>query len=179
VTLPAELYFRPALESELSMARGIDDDACEAFKSIGLALDLAADHPFALAEVARWAEAAGRQQLIFACSAAGEPVGFAALGTVDSRPYLDQLSVRRAWMGKGIGGAFVERAKEWSSLAGELWLTTYDERVPWNQPWYARLGFVRVPEAGCGPELRRKLEAERASLPAPEARVAMRFQHPR
>jgi GNAT superfamily N-acetyltransferase len=114
---------------------------------------------------------------MLACTETGEPVGFASLDAADGRPYLDQLSVRRAWRRQGIGKTLIEHALAWSAGAGELWLTTYDARVPWNQPMYERHGFVRVDESNCGPELRAKLTAERAVLPAPEGRVAMLYRH--
>ena len=71
----------------------------------------------------------------------------------------------------------VERAIRWSAPAGELWLTTYD-RVPWNRPWYERLGFTAVSDESAGPELREVLRAERDALPAIHARLAMVFRHP-
>jgi hypothetical protein len=79
-------------------------------------------------------------------------------------------------MKRGIGRAMVERAKHWSVRSGELWLTTY-AAVPWNEPWYSRLGFVRVPDEEVGRELRDILAAERAALPSNEARVAMVYRH--
>lgn len=71
----------------------------------------------------------------------------------------------------------VEWAIRWSARDGELWLTTYD-RVPWNRPWYERLGFTAVSDESAGPDLREILRAERAALPAVHARVAMVFRHP-
>lgn len=95
---------------------------------------------------------------------------------MDGHPFLDQVSVLRSAMRHGIGRMLVEHALKWSARQGELWLTTYDH-VPWNGPWYERLGFRRMPEAEHGPELRRTFEAERAALPAPEHRIAMRYVH--
>lgn len=92
-------------------------------------------------------------------------------------PCLDQLSVRRAWRRQGVGKTLIAHALPWSAAAGELWLTTYDARVPWNQPLHERLGFVRVDELHYGPDLRAKLSAERAALPVPEGRVAMVYRH--
>jgi GNAT superfamily N-acetyltransferase len=114
---------------------------------------------------------------MLACTETGEPVGFASLDVADGRPYLDQLSVRRAWRRQGIGRTLIEHALAWSAGAGELWLTTYDARVPWNQPMYERHGFVRVDETNCGPDLQARLADERAVLPAPEGRVAMVYRH--
>ena len=58
----------------------------------------------------------------------------------------------------------IEAADEWArehDLAG-LALTTY-ARVPWNAPYYTRLGFHALPEPHVPPGLRavREHEAER------------------
>lgn len=73
------------------------------------------------------------------------------------------------------GGSLVLHAQRWSKGRGRLWLTTYDN-VPWNRPWYERLGFARVGDAHCGPELRSILAEERAALPSADARVAMVYR---
>ncbi|HVV87684.1 MAG TPA: GNAT family N-acetyltransferase [Kofleriaceae bacterium] len=175
--LPPPFHLRTGAEAELDDAIAIDTDACEAYRAIGLPFDFALEHPFAAAEVARWRASARAGLLTFACLPDGERVGFASLGTLDGRPYLDQLSVRRAYMRRGLGGALVEHAVGWSAAAGELWLTTYDRRVPWNQPWYERRGFVAVADEACGPEVRADLAHQREVLPAPDGRVAMVLRH--
>ena len=74
-------------------------------------------------------------------------------------------------MRRGIGGALVALAVDWSKNR-PLWLTTYGH-VPWNAPYYERFGFSRVDEASCGPEMRWFLDEERRALPCPEQRVVM------
>ncbi|MGO9907868.1 MAG: hypothetical protein ACLPY3_19445 [Solirubrobacteraceae bacterium] len=54
-----------------------------------------------------------------------------------------------------------------------LTLTTFRD-VPWNAPYYARLGFVVLEAGEQGPELRALIERERNSIPSDMARVAMR-----
>jgi GNAT superfamily N-acetyltransferase len=168
----APFDIRPAREEELAVAVAIDDDAGERYLELGLGPFPPDDHPFILAELARWRAAAREGTILFACAAGGEPVGLLVLRHVDGMPYLQQISVRRAWMRRGIGQALVTRAKRWAVRDGELWLTTY-AGVSWNQPWYERLGFEVVPDASCGPELQTVLAEERGALPAPERRVAM------
>jgi GNAT superfamily N-acetyltransferase len=178
--LPSGPAIRPASPSELALAVDIDRDACTAFAELDSALDieLPTDHPYALAEVARWNEIVRAGHLFFACSAAGEPVGFAALCFVDGRPFLDQLSVRRVAMRRGVGRSLMALAQHWSAPKGELWLTTY-RHVPWNAPWYERLGFARVAESMWGPELRAIVDSERGALPCPDQRIAMVYRGPR
>jgi GNAT superfamily N-acetyltransferase len=174
----SNIAYRPASEAELDVARNIDDDACLAYADAGLAFHLDEHAAFVAAELAAWSEAAHAGRMIFACAGTpgGDPIGFSAVGHVDGHPHLHQLSVRRAWMRRGIGRTLVKRACEWSEREGELWLTTYGH-LSWNGPWYERLGFATISESECGPALRAILAAERKALPGPEHRIAMRYRH--
>jgi len=166
---------RPARAEELPLVTAIDDDASYLFATAGLSMaHLRADHPFVLREHARWAAALERRCLFVACQSDETPRGFASLGTVDGEGHLGQLSVLRAAMRQGIGRALVSHARGWAKGRGALWLTTY-AHVPWNRPYYESMGFSVVPERLCGPDIREILDEERAVLPAPEHRVAMRL----
>lgn len=170
-----ECVLRPALPDELGLLIEIDDDACALYAEVGLRIELPPGHPFAADEQARWA-ASIRADGAWLALAAGAPVGFAAIGTADGEPYLDQLSVRRDAMGRGVGTRLLRHALQVSAPAGALWLTTY-AHLPWNRPYYERHGFVVIEEARCGPQIREHLHAQRAVLPAPQERVAMRHRH--
>lgn len=171
-------YLRPARPAEATLAPEIDDDACTLYTEAGITVDEELEPAFFAHESSLWAQAAQQGRLILACAADGTPVGFASLGFVDGEPHLQQLSVRRSWMRRGIGRALLIRAQRWSVRAGALWLTTWDH-IPWNRPFYESLGFTRIPEAACGPDVRAILADECRVLPAPEHRIAMRYQHPR
>ncbi len=175
---PLAFSVRPAVEAEVDVAVAIDDDASQRYVETDIVFDLQRDHPFLVAEYERWREAARDGRLLFACGPGGEPIGMTAFYFVDGHPHLEQVSVRRAWMGRGVGRALIALALRWSAPQGELWLTTYGH-VAWNRPFYERLGFVVVAEAACGPELRATLADERGALPFPEHRVAMVYRHPR
>ena len=58
-----------------------------------------------------------------------------------------------------------------------MWLTTYGH-LPWNVPFYEKMGFVVIPEAEWGAGVLHHVEAQRESLPLPESRVAMRAPLP-
>jgi predicted N-acetyltransferase YhbS len=175
----SEFYLRPARETELDAAIEIDDDACTLYTEMGLSFEHEDDDPFFKMESERWAEALRKKRMLMACNNEGERVGFVVFDIVEGRPFVEQISVRRAWMKRGVGRALVERAKRWSVREGELWLTTYGDSVPWNKPWYERLGFVEVTDADCGPEINAILAAERAALPTSERRLAMVYRHER
>jgi GNAT superfamily N-acetyltransferase len=172
----AELDFsiRPARLLEVPYAFEIDDVAFRSFADVGLLVELADDHPFVIDERERWRKAAEHGDLYLAI-VDDEAVGFAALGTCDGHPELEQLAVFPEYGRRGIGRALIEHVCTVCRARGEteLWLTTYDH-VPWNGPFYERAGFLPVPESECGPEVRATLDAQRAVLLAPERRIAMR-----
>lgn len=161
--------------ADLEQLRAIDDDATALFAEHGLRIELAPEHPFVLAELARWQRSIELCRAFVAAEPPGMPLGFAALDLVDERAYLDQLAVRQAAMRRGIGARLLERAARWAHEMGsrELWLTTY-AHLPFNRAFYERHGYQVVPEAQCGPGLVHHLQEQRHYLPAPEQRVAMR-----
>lgn len=162
---------RLARPDELRAIVAIDDAASELYADAGLHLALGPDHPFVVDESVRWARAIANGLAHVAVDAGDRLVGFMTLGLVDDAPYLDQLAVHPHAMRRGIGRALMQRAFAWSG-ARALWLTTY-AHLPWNQPYYERHGFVVVPEAACGPQMKRILASQRAALPEPDSRVAM------
>jgi GNAT superfamily N-acetyltransferase len=75
----------------------------------------------------------------------GEPVGFAHVEVVEGFAHLAQLSVHPDAMRQGLGSALVRAAmrEAWQLGFDRLSLTTYRD-LPWNGPFYARLGFVET-----------------------------------
>lgn len=101
------------------------------------------------------------------------PVGFAAVVVVDELAHLEQVSVLPEVSRRGIGSLLIESACRWAVKAGyrAITLTTYSD-VPWNAPFYARLGFREVaPTAGLEA---RRLEEGALGLDALGPRVVMR-----
>jgi GNAT superfamily N-acetyltransferase len=176
--VPPSLVVRPAVRSDLDLVFAVDDDASRRYRTAGVVIDLALDHPFIVAERRRWTASLDAGHL-FLAEEEGAAVGIAALGTVDGAPYLDQLSVRMAAMGRGVGSALVAHAIEWASGRSSegLFLTTY-AHLAWNLPFYARRGFVLVAEREWGPEMRVIVRDQRECLPAPDQRAVMRWRPP-
>ncbi len=166
------LRLRRASATDLGEVLAIDDDATRLYGEAGLAVALPPTHPFVVAEVARWSEAIRFGSLLLAID--GErAIGFAAIGSVDDAPYLDQLSVRMESMRRGVGSWLLRHAiRAVEAQQQPLWLTTYDH-LPWNRPFYERAGFATVPEATVGAGIRALLAEQRRFLPAPQHRVAM------
>jgi GNAT superfamily N-acetyltransferase len=80
--------------------------------------------------------------------AAGDPpVGFACVDLVDGAAHLWQLSVVPSAGRRGLGTSLVEAVCAWAGAQGlpAVTLTTFRD-VPWNGPFYRRLGFRELDE---------------------------------
>jgi GNAT superfamily N-acetyltransferase len=167
---------RTARADELPVLVSIDDDAGTLYAEWGLELALPETHPFTVAERALWGGAIERGAVYLALDGAREPIGFAALVLLDGVAYLDQLSVRRRAMRRGVGRRLLEVAIHWARSQSQraLTLTTY-RHLPFNRPFYERQGFLILPDAEVTPGLAHHLEEQRRYLPMPEQRVAMRL----
>ncbi len=115
------------------------------------------------------------EQRVWVASYDGAVAGYVEASVVDGRAHVDQVSVLPAAGRRGIGRALVRYVEAWGrerSLDGTT-LTTFRD-VPWNGPFYRRLGYRELAEAEIGPELRAVMERE-ATWPGivPELRCAM------
>ena len=103
-----------------------------------------------------------------------QPVGFILAELHASSLFIVELSVHLDWQGKGIGRRLIACVADHARKRGlaSLTLTTFRD-VPWNAPFYARLGFEMI--TTLTPELREKREEETAHGLAYDARCAMRL----
>ena len=78
---------------------------------------------------------------------------------------------------RGVGTALVEAVCDWGRRRGfeELTLTTF-RALPWNVPFYARLGFEEVAGDDLTPELEAVIRDETARGLDPRRRVVMRYR---
>ncbi len=116
-----------------------------------------------------------RGMLWVAVDAGEQPVGFALVKLKDGGAHLDELGVHPAHGRRGLGTALVEAVCGWAREQGLPAVTLSTLRdVPFNAPFYERLGFVELPESEAGPDLRgvRRREQE-AGFPM-HRRVLMR-----
>lgn len=130
---------RPARSYEIETVRALERASAQRF--LGLMDALAGDEPTSAEVLAARIEAGG---LVVAVD--GERlVGFVMFRPVEDRAYVEQVDVLPAFAGRRIGAALLdavaERAKT-AELAG-LSLSTFRE-IPWNAPYYRRLGFADV-----------------------------------
>jgi GNAT superfamily N-acetyltransferase len=104
------------------------------------------------------------------------PVGFAQVEILaPNLPHLEELGVHPAHGRRGIGAALVRTVCDWAERSGyaALTLTTF-RAVPFNMPFYAKLGFEEVPASELRPEIAAIVRDEAARGLAVERRVVMR-----
>ncbi len=142
---------RDADVRDLERLREIERAAGELFRGIGMG-DVADDEPYSVAELTGYLRAG----LAFvAVDGADVPVAYLVATVIDGDLHIEQVSVHPDAARRGIGGALVEHLAGYGRERGvpSLTLTTFAE-VPWNGPYYARLGFRVLPADQVGPELR-------------------------
>lgn len=154
---------RPARLDDIPTLQAVERDADTRF---GVAGDVIPD------DDARRAVEAGK---ITVAEVDGAVVGWVYLGAIAGEPCIGQISVTVAQGRKGIGTALLSHAIAQARARGAPSVVLNTERDrPWNAPWYARHGFVVVPEDQWSPGLRGVTEAQRAAGLDWSTRVHMR-----
>ena len=152
---------RAAERSELLLLAGIERAAALRFSGIDKHDGVLVTTPV---EVLEARQAAGR--LWVAAPAKGRPVGFACATVLDGNAHLEELNVLPAHGRRGLGTMLTVHVCRWAIRRGlpAVTLSTY-RSVPWNMPFYRRIGFRELPEDRWTPGLRRLHQAEeRAGL---------------
>lgn len=121
-----------------------------------------------------FAEAQRDGLLWCAVAAGGEVAGYAIAFWVGSDLHLDEIDVDPKHQQRGVGRALIDVvcAHARANGAPRLTLTTF-RSVPWNMPWYERLGFVAFAEGALPRQLSEIFEEEISRGLAREQRVAM------
>jgi GNAT superfamily N-acetyltransferase len=121
--------------------RAIEVAAGEVFRTVDMGL-VASGEPPTDAELAPYLEA-GRAWVIADDEDAA--VAFALVAVVDGNAHLEQISVDPHRARQGLGRRLIDHIAAVARADGfeALTLTTYAE-VPWNGPYYERLGFVTI-----------------------------------
>jgi GNAT superfamily N-acetyltransferase len=135
---------RAAGPTDLPALRAIERAAGEPFRALGMAA-IADDEPPSLETLGSY-QRGGRAWVY------GErPVAYVLADIVDGHAHLEQVSVHPGHSRQGVGRRLIDHVGEWAAadnLAG-LTLTTFAD-VPWNAPYYARLGFRIVTDLSPG-----------------------------
>ncbi|MFR9729857.1 GNAT family N-acetyltransferase [Saccharopolyspora sp. MS10] len=154
---------RAAVEADLAELVEVERRSGRWFRDVGMP-EVAADPPMPVVAL----EVHRRAGSLWVTEAPVGPVAFLAGEELDGGLHLAQLCVDPAWARRRLGAGLIEHAARVTGAAA-LTLTTFRD-VPWNAPYYGRLGFRVL--AGPGGRLGGLLAAESARFRAP--RVAMR-----
>jgi len=104
------------------------------------------------------------------------PVGFAHVEQIEPKAsHLKEIDVLPEHGRRGLGTRLIQAVCNWAAESGSsaVTLTTFRE-VPWNMPFYERLGFTEIPADELSPALLAILEGEAALGMDRAQRVAMR-----
>lgn len=109
-----------------------------------------------------------------AAGADDRPVGFAAFAQYPDQSWLGELSVHPEHAGRRLGAALIEAGARFYGGRGSprMTLTTFRD-VPWNAPYYARLGFSIVEDLSAEARLAEQVSRELAWGVPEGSRVAM------
>lgn len=148
---------RRALEADLARLVVIEAEAGQRFHSVGMPL------------VARHApDSAGLQtalcmQRLWVAQVGPRVVGYVAATGLDGLAHVAQVSVEQASAGRGIGRRLMEvvEASGRDSGCPATTLTTFHD-VPWNAPYYRRLGYRVMTGDEVGPDLAATMASEKA-----------------
>jgi GNAT superfamily N-acetyltransferase len=160
---------RAPRRNELELLRSIERDAGQAFAAIGMTR---------MGEALRVDEleafrSAGRAWVTVDDDDA--PVAYLLSNVLDNCAHIEQVSVARSHARRGVGAALIEHLATIARGEGRaaLTLTTFRD-VPWNAPYYQRLGFTILEPPDQGPELAVVVAHETRTIPGRAPRVAMR-----
>ena len=169
----AEKYpIRLASREDVPFLSEIERLACSLFDSF----EFTASLPLYLTEEEEF-EAALKEGLLWVAHLSNEaPVGFALVEMMDGAAHLEEVDVLPEHGRRGIGTRLVQTVCGWAANANlqAVTLTTFRD-IPWNAPFYGRLGFRILRDEELTPSLEARIrDEERHGIPR-SLRVAMRF----
>jgi GNAT superfamily N-acetyltransferase len=104
------------------------------------------------------------------------PIGFAHVTILGpGTAHLEEIDVHPEHGGRGVGSRLVVTVCQWAEASGysAVTLTTF-RHLPWNMPFYERLGFQEIPSGELSPALRLVIEDETRRGLDSSRRVAMK-----
>ena len=147
ISEPAPLYrLRPARGNEIGELQNIDLASATLFRGLGLIDFGPLGEPTEPIPEDRLRRGFGEGLVWVAVDDREELVGFALCSDRGEDLYLDQLSVLPRHGRRGIGSRLVRRCLQEAEARAFLRvsLSTF-RKIPWNGPFYRRLGFREVP----------------------------------
>jgi len=148
---------RKPRSSDIPALANVERSAAEIFRTANL--DFLVDNP--TVDPYLLVAMANANHLWIAADKFDQPIGFAGGEFLDGNFHIVEVSVARDSQGMGIGKALMAAMVEqirWEGFKA-MTLTTFRD-LPWNAPWYARLGFFEVNAQEMGRTYEEILEIE-------------------
>ncbi|WP_249673896.1 GNAT family N-acetyltransferase [Pseudomonas abieticivorans] len=162
---------RLAVPQDAQRLPAIEASAAQAFRMIEALSWLAESPPMS---VERHRQLIALSTCWVALDAENRPQGFLSAERDCSDLHIHELSVMQSMQGQGIGRRLIEAAKDYarSNRLSFVTLTTF-KHVPWNAPFYARVGFQAKAAIDLDQRLAAILSEECKHGFAPGSRCAM------
>jgi GNAT superfamily N-acetyltransferase len=162
---------RPPRRDELEALVAIERDAGALFTTVGMP-EIAYDDPGTVPGLEPF-RAGGHAWV--AVDADDRPIAYLISALVDDCAHVEQVSVAPAHAHRGLGAALIDHLSAVAAAEGypAVTLTTFRD-VPWNAPYYERLGFRVIAPERQGPDLAALVAEEAERIPGAAPRVAMR-----
>ena len=155
----APMEIRPAAFADCGRLQQIERAAGEVFRTVGMP-QIADDAPPSVEELEGYVRAGSAW---VAATDPDLPEAYLLTERIDDALHIEQVSVDPTYARLGRGRALIEHAARQAAelSCSALTLTTF-VNVPWNAPYYRRLGFMEIPDGGLSPGLAavRRREAE-------------------
>jgi GNAT superfamily N-acetyltransferase len=136
-----EFYIRKARSTDIPLLEHVERSAAEVFRTVdlGFLLDGPTVDPYHLSSMAV------SNHLWVAVNKWDQPIGFLGGETLEGNFHVVEISVSQDFQNRGIGKSLMKAMVEQVTQEGyrAITLTTYRD-LPWNGPWYAKMGFVEV-----------------------------------
>lgn len=168
------IHLRQATTHDVEAIRAVELAAGTMFADLGMD-EIANDPPpprrllrTAIGRELLWVAVAGED------STTGDVIGYGLGSPMDGHLHLEQVSVHPSLARRGIG-ADIFRALECQAVRGGKRVSTLFTfaDVPWNAPYYQRLGYQELLASAHGPELAKALLLERQADGDGPPRIAM------
>jgi GNAT superfamily N-acetyltransferase len=132
---------RPAHLRDIPAVQDIERRAGHVFATVGIDA-IASDDPPSTADLTGYVRA---ERAWVAVDGGDAPIGYVLVDVIDDHAHIEQVTVAPEHARRGLGAALIQQVEVWArahDLAG-LTLTTFRD-VPWNAPYYGRLGFEPI-----------------------------------
>lgn len=154
---PPDFTIRKARNDDIPLLGQVERSAAELFRTVNL--DFLTNGP--TVNKSHLSAMMSSNHLWVAVDKRDQPIGFVGGEELDGNFHIAEISVAQDAQGKGVGKALmaelVRQTKEEGQTA--ITLTTYRD-IPWNGPWYRKLGFSEVSLGDMGDEYAKILDSE-------------------